>query len=588
MMIMKKYIGISIIAMGLGLTACDDFLDKLPDNRTEANTEEKIQKLLIAAYPTHDHMAFTEYASDNVDDMGENNPNTERFIDQLYNWEDLTETDNQDTESYWMDLYQCIETANMALEGIESMGGATTKTLKQAQAEALLCRAYAHFMLVNIFAQHYDANNATAPGVSYVTETEKELNPQYQRETVHQNYAHIEADIEAALPNVGDSYYTVPKYHFNRMAAYAFATRFYLYYEKYDKAIECANVVLGSNPGTVLRDWAVLATMPYGNPQQQPTTLHVIDPTLNCNLLLMTSYSKQGVYFGGYRTGTRYSHNSYIGKYETIGMQDGNTLTGLAAVWGGNYQSYAYQVKRYTGSMDKWSQWRMPYEFEYTDPVAGIGFSHTVYSAFTTDEVLLNRAEAYILKKDYNSAITDLNTWMLNVQSASTKAKGFRLTTEYVKDFMNSIEYAYTQNYVKDRTGKVLKSKQNANLDSVVTVGKDQGTVSSLKKHLNPKFSIDAEGSEQESLLQLVLAMRRYETMHEGKRWFDIKRWGIKIPRRLMDASSYPEKITDWLEVDDQRRAIQIPMKVRDAGYEPNPRTETRIGSGMEEMCIED
>ena len=161
---------------------------------------------------------------------------------------------------------------------------------------------------------------------------------------------------------------------------------------------------------------------------------------------------------------------------------------------------------------------------------------------------MLNRAEAYILKKDYNSAITDLNTWMLNVQSASTKAKGFRLTTEYVKDFMNSIEYAYTQNYVKDRTGKVLKSKQNANLDSVVTVGKDQGTVSSLKKHLNPKFSIDAEGSEQESLL----------------------------------------KITDWLEVDDQRRAIQIPMKVRDAGYEPNPRTETRIGSDMEEMCIED
>ena len=238
--------------------------------------------------------------------------------------------------------------------------------------------------------------------------------------------------------------------------------------------------------------------------------------------------------------------------------------------------------------MDKWSQWRMPYEFEYTDPVAGIGYRHTVYNAFTTDEVLLNRAEAYILKKDYNSAITDLNTWMLNVQSASTKAKGFRLTTEYVKDFMNSIEYAYTQNYVKDRTGKVLKSKQNANLDSVVTVGKDQGTVSSLKKHLNPKFSIDAEGSEQESLLQLVLAMRRYETMHEGKRWFDIKRWGIKIPRRLMDASSYPEKITDWLEVDDQRRAIQIPMKVRDAGYEPNPRTETRIGSDMEEMCIED
>ena len=60
---MKKYIGLSIIALGMGLTSCNDFLDKLPDNRTEANTEEKIQQLLVSAYPTSDHMAFTELAS---------------------------------------------------------------------------------------------------------------------------------------------------------------------------------------------------------------------------------------------------------------------------------------------------------------------------------------------------------------------------------------------------------------------------------------------------------------------------------------------------------------------------------------------
>ena len=186
-MIMKKYIGLSVIALSMTLASCDDFLDKLPDNRTEANTEEKIQKLLVSAYPTHDHMAFTEYASDNVDDMGETNPNSDRFLDEIYTWTDVTESDNQDPEGYWMDLYQCIETANMALEGIESMGGATTSSLKEAQAEALLCRAYAHFMLVNVFATHYNANNSSAMGVSYVTETEKELNPKYERETVHEN-----------------------------------------------------------------------------------------------------------------------------------------------------------------------------------------------------------------------------------------------------------------------------------------------------------------------------------------------------------------------------------------------------------------
>ena len=87
-------------------------------------------------------------------------------------------------------------------------------------------------------------------------------------------------------------------------------------------------------------------------------------------------------------------------------------------------------------------------------------------------------------------------------------------------------------------------------------------------------------------MLQLVLAMRRYDTLHEGKRWFDIKRWGIEIPRRMMDASGAPEKITDWLKVDDPRRAIQIPQKVREAGYQPNPRVGTTPDNGAVVLCI--
>ena len=537
---MKKYIGLFFIAVSMGLASCDDFLDKLPDNRTEANSEEKIQKLLVSAYPTHDHMAFTEYGSDNVDDMGASNPNTDRFLDEIYSWTDVTETDNQDPESYWMDLYQCIETANMALEGIESMGGATTSSLKETQAEALLCRAYAHFMLVNVFATHYDANNSTALGVSYVTETEKELNPKYERETVHENYAHIAADLEAALPNVGDSYYTVPKYHFNKNAAYAFATRFYLYYEKYDKAIEYANKVLGTNPTSMLRDWAVLNTMPDGSDyQQSPTTNHVIESTLNCNLLLLTSYSGQGIYFGGFSTWHRYSHCEYLGQNETI--------SALAGLWEGNYTSFAMRVKRYSGSnMNAWSQWRMPYLFEYTDPVAQIGFRHTVYNAFTGDEVLLNRAEAYVLTGQYDKALADLQVWIRNT---STK-KNYVLTIDRVNEYIGKLPYAY-DDAEKNPKGDIK---------------------SSLKKHLNPKFAIDKEGSTQENLTQLVLACRRYETLHEGKRWFDIKRWGIEIPRRVMNAAGNPDHIDDWLVVDDPRRAVQIPQKVREAGYTPNPR----------------
>lgn len=546
---MNKYIGLSVLALSMGLASCNDFLDTLPDNRTEANSEDKIEKLLVAAYPTHDHMLFTEYSSDNVDDMGEKNPNSERFIEEYFTWTDATEEDNQDPKSYWMDLYQCIETANMALEGIESMGGATTQALREAQAEALICRAYAHFMLTNVFAMHYNANDPDAIGVSYVTETEKELNPQYQRETVHENYKHIEADLEAALPNIGESYYTVPKYHFNKNAAYAFAARFYLYYEKYDKVIDYATRLLGTNPQNMLRNYKYISTLPREwTSGQGPIPLFMINANQNCNMLLLSSYSAQGVYFGPYYTGKRFAHNEYIGTNETV--------SALAKLWGGanaDYTAYLAQPFRYAGTnLNCWCNWRTPHLFEYTDPVAQIGFSHTVYNAFSGDEALLNRAEAYAMLKQYGNAYADLTTWIQNV--AIARYQSFTLTKENLASFMESMKYSYDDN---------------------------DKMVSTLKKHLHPKFSIDEEGSEQENLIQLILAARRYETLTEGKRWFDIKRWGIEIPRRVMKADCTPDHVNDWLKVDDPRRAIQIPQKVRSAGYVPNPRSDSNGGNSQ-------
>ena len=171
----------------------------------------------------------------------------------------------------------------------------------------------------------------------------------------------------------------------------------------------------------------------------------------------------------------------------------------------------------------------------------GHGYSHTVYNAFTGDEVLLNRAEAYVLTGEYEKAIADLQVWIRN----TSVRKNYVLTIDRVNEYIGKLPYAYD----KDKTPK--------------------GDIkSSLKKHLNPKFAIDKEGSTQENLIQLVLACRRYETLHEGKRWFDIKRWGIEIPRRVMNPAGTP----DWLVVDDPRRAVQIPQKVREAGYTPNPR----------------
>ena len=48
---MKKYIIMaSVAALAIGLSSCSNFLDELPDNRTELN-ENNVGKILLSAYP---------------------------------------------------------------------------------------------------------------------------------------------------------------------------------------------------------------------------------------------------------------------------------------------------------------------------------------------------------------------------------------------------------------------------------------------------------------------------------------------------------------------------------------------------------
>lgn len=50
-------------------------------------------------------------------------------------------------------------------------------------------------------------------------------------------YAQIEKDLEQGLSLLKGAKYEVPHYHFTQQAAFAFATRFYLFKGNWDKAI---------------------------------------------------------------------------------------------------------------------------------------------------------------------------------------------------------------------------------------------------------------------------------------------------------------------------------------------------------------
>lgn len=514
-----KYAAAALAALSLSMSSCDDFLDTLPDNRTDLDTPEKVTKILVSAYPTVNWNLITEYYSDNTDDNSDRYQMYDRLSEEIYKWEDTRETGDDSPLTLWNTCYSAVAAANQALQAIDRLGNG--EDLQAQRGEALLCRAYGHFMLSYVFCNAWtESGKDTDMGIPYSMEPETTVRPQYDRETIGKTYEHIAADLEEGLPLIDDNNYDVPKYHFNRKAAYAFAARFYLYYGKYDKAIECANVVLGEDPALVLRDWGAIGKLSLNDDLQPNAYIDAAEPA---NLLLVTSRSWWGLYNGPLTVTCRYTHNVTIANNETC------LSTG---VWGPCNTTLRMQAANYT-SVPKVMFRKYPmFYFEVVDPAAGTGYYNIVQSAFNTDETLLVRAEAYTMKKDYARALADMQAW----QNAFTTSD-VQLTTEAVNDFYGPIEY-YTP---------------------------EEPTV---KKELHPDFAIE-EGT-QENMLHFILHARRITTLHEGLRWGDIKRYGITVYRRTVDNRIIT--VTDTMLPDDPRRAVQLPNDVIQAGLPANPR----------------
>ena len=530
---MKAYKLLTILSVALfTLSACDEFLDVNPDRRAEVDTKEEISSLLGSAYTTHVMNLMAELMSDNMDDFDLTSYNkSSRFLEQVYNYEVVTESNNESPENCWADYWKAIASTNVALEALAELGTADDPSLREIYGEAYIARAYSHFMLATMFCMPYDpVNAATDAGLPYLTAVEKGFNIQHERGSLETLYENIEADLKLGLPLVGDSRYRVPKYHFNQDAAYAFATRFYLFYGKYDKAIECANRVLGESPESVLKDWKALGALPTGSNGPQVHATAYCESSSPANLLLQACYSSQGYLWANYSTYNRFSHGSYLSSTED-----------MEAIYPWGKSTFRDGVKTYSGSMDKVIFWRVPRLFQYTDPVAGTGYLRTLSLALSTDETLLNRAEANILLGNYDEACVDLNLWLHNITTST-----YELTPANIKAFYAGVAYH----------------------------GWSKATV---KKHLHPGFDIGEEGGDMESMLQCLLNCKRLELIGFGHRWQDIRRYGITVHRRpmgLTEAGYVPVSVTDSLEARDPRLALQIPFKVIQGGFTPNPRNE--------------
>lgn len=520
---MKKLSILSLAAGMLALASCDSYLDKLPDDRAEVNSLDKAKKFLVSAYPNHSTNFVFYMSSDNVTDNGVlyvAQPNQQN----AYKWQPIETEGNDDPKAVWNANYEAVAVANMALEALAGEESADAQALR---AEALLCRAFAMFQNANMFCMAWNDSKADEYlGIPYPKVAGESVN---ERGTLRQTYENINADIEAALPLLNDGYLTVPKYHFNQKAAYAFAARFNLFYQNWDKAIEYATKALGGNPSSLMRDMDSYATLAGVDDIHNKW----IRSGENCNLMFVDAVSTNGRAHMGDSRYKRFNHNRDIITTQTMWAK---------TPWSNNKSSVEenalQEARRMYGSNQAVYIPSLNEDFEIKDKINQTGYAHVVDPVFTGDETILTRAEAYIMKKDYDKALADMNTW-LTAHCDVTSPKFLTLTVDNI----------------------------NTTLDAIRMTEVPSRAVSeeSIKKPLNPQgFSVE-EGT-QTNMIYVVLQMRRITTMYQGQRWLDIKRWGIEFTHHLDGEDNLVFK------AGDLRGAIQLPYDVIEAGLEPNPR----------------
>lgn len=497
-----KSISLFILLVLVALTSCRKFLDEVQDNRTLIDSEDKVAKLLVNAYVDAQYGPFAESMSDNADDKGSSG--VDDVFGQInrdaYLWKDYESLIDFDTPvNFWMKSYEAIAHANQALESLEKLATRTERS-SPLRGEALLARAYAHFMLVNLFSLRYDpATASTALGIPYVLLPEQNAVVQYHRETMAETYRLIEKDLTEGLPLVSNDY-KEPKFHFTPQSANAFAARFYLYKGEWDNVVKHASLVLGDAPASTIRDFVSTS---YTGLTYDERKVRYSSSKERANLLIGWTGSVVGRYFTEYRYGLS------AAKAQELFFDP--TTNPFGKKWA--YTVYGIDIYY---NIPKYKEY-----FITKNVTAGTGDPYAAFIHFTTDEALLNRAEAYAMLNKFEEASNDL-TAFLSMKTADFDAASNKVTLELMKTSYPEAEKEYTPAY--------------------------------------------ALSSDQASFVKGIAELRRREFCHEGMRWLDVKRFNLEVRHRQANGSSLQ------LPKDDLRRVIQIPETAKAFGIEANKR----------------
>lgn len=242
---MKKILSI-LIAITI-LTGCNKYLDITEKGKVIPKTINDYYQLICDYNTMMMSSVNVFYVNDEIkvykDEIGRLFFGPETFSNG-YLWKDYIYANADDNDKDWNSYYVQIYLCNSVLDKIDEATGNDEVLRKTAKGEALAQRAFAYFMLVNLYAKHYNpATYAADMGVPLYLQAD--INAAKKRASVKEVYEQIEKDLLAAVDLVPVK--STISYHPCQAAVQGLLAKMYLYQGKFEQAKSYADRALQAN-----------------------------------------------------------------------------------------------------------------------------------------------------------------------------------------------------------------------------------------------------------------------------------------------------------------------------------------------------
>lgn len=245
------YLGVALVCVLL--SSCNDYLNITPKGNKIPTTLADFEALLRDQYTIS--RTPVENALYLLNDVYLTNSqvNTPSLSRANYMWDEAADRimlNNADEGTYYV-LYGAISSCNLILENVPSATEATDAERNEVMAYAKVIRAFCYDVLVNYYADTYEASTA-ADKRSVPLITSADIDAPYTQVSIQTMYDFIIQDTKEAI-EMGLPVQAMTAIHPNLGAGYALLARVYLQMQNYSEALRYANLALAQNDR--LYDW---------------------------------------------------------------------------------------------------------------------------------------------------------------------------------------------------------------------------------------------------------------------------------------------------------------------------------------------